>query len=78
MAKRVWKLEALREKYLNFINKWQEFREEKREIRKRKDEWEEEYFSLLENDPGLPKELLPENWPFKKARQVFLSLKKQI
>lgn len=78
LAKRVWKLDNLAEKYFHFINKWQGFIKDEGEVKKRKGGWEEEYFSLLENDPGLPKELLPENWPFKKARQLFLTFRKQI
>lgn len=78
LARRVWKLDQLAEKYFDFLNQWQGSKEKRGEVKKRKEEWEEEYFSLLENDPGLPKELLPDNWLFKKARRLFLNLKKQV
>ncbi|MBI4999844.1 hypothetical protein HZB97_03685, partial [Candidatus Gottesmanbacteria bacterium] len=41
-----------------------------------KEEWEGEYFQLLASDPGLPRELLPDDWLFERARQLFKSLRK--
>lgn len=78
LARRVWNLDELHGKYLDFILKFEEILKDKKEVKKRKREWEEEYFSLLASDPGLPKELLPDDWLFERARQLFKKLRKQI
>lgn len=77
LARKVWKLDDLHGKYLDFISKY-ELLEGKGEILKRYKEWEEEYFSLLAADPGLPRELLPDDWLFERACQLFKKLKDQI
>lgn len=78
LAREVWKLDELHGRYLDFILKFEKILGDKREVRKRKNEWKEEYFQLLAFDPGLPKELLPDDWFFEHARRLFKNLGKQI
>lgn len=78
LARKVWNLDEIHWQYLDFIAKYKELLGKREEAKKRREEWEEEYFSLLASDPGLPHELLPEDWLFKNARQLFEGLKKQI
>lgn len=70
LAKRVWKLEDLHGKYLDFVEKWSE-EKEKRKL-------ENEYLDLLLTDPGLPKELLPDYWDFGfgRAKKIYQDLTK--
>jgi phenylacetic acid degradation operon negative regulatory protein len=75
MVRKVWKLENLHGKYLDLIDKFAEIFSSKRLEKQRKKEWQEEYFSLLAQDPGLPKDLLPEDWLFEKAKGLFKKLK---
>jgi len=72
LANAVWKLDNLSCRYLDFINKWQGFLEKPNsEFLKKFDECREEYFSILIDDPGLPPELLPDDWPFYQANKIF-------
>jgi len=75
LARRVWKLDELHGRYLDFISKWEEISENKKEVKDKSQEWEEDYFSLLASDPGLPKELLPDDWLFERSRQLYKKLK---
>lgn len=54
MANKLWHLDDLNAKYQELLEKY--------EGKKEKKELQEEYLSLLEIDPYLPKELLPEPW----------------
>lgn len=74
VARRVWNLDGLHGSYLDFILKYEKLLSDEEEIKKRKKEWEEEYFSLILKDPGLPRELLPNDWLFERARQLFKEL----
>lgn len=75
---RVWKLPDLHGKYLDLISKFEKIFLNKRLMKQKKQEWEEEYFTVLAADPGLPKELLPKDWLFERARKLFKMLRKQI
>lgn len=75
LVKRVWKLGDLHGKYLDLISKFEKIFLNKRLMRQKKQEWEEEYFTVLAADPGLPKELLPQDWLFEKAKSLFKKLK---
>ena len=81
LAKEIWSLDQVLVNYQNLITR------QKKLLRKLKDKkrltnQEEkqfflilnDYFSLLEKDPGLPKKLLPPDWPQEKCSQVFLAL----
>jgi len=75
LANVVWKLDKLFRRYLDFTNKWQGFLEKPNsELLKKFDECREEYFSILLDDPGLPPELLPDDWPFYQANKIFKTL----
>jgi phenylacetic acid degradation operon negative regulatory protein len=78
LAKRVWKLEDLHRRYLDFILKFEKIVTNKEETKKQRVDWEEEYFSLLMADPGLPKELVLDDWLFERARQLFRKLRNQV
>lgn len=71
---RVWHLEKVQENYLEFWQKWQEKIVNKKELIKLAGQWRGEYFDLLENDPYLPQELLPDNWVGFRARKLFFTL----
>jgi len=75
LASSVWKLDNLASRYLDFINRWQAFLERPNfEFLEKFEKCREEYFSILLDDPGLPPELLPENWPFYQANKIFKAL----
>lgn len=54
MARKLWRLDDLNSKYQELLEEY-ESKKEKRGL-------QEEYLSILETDPYLPKELLPEIW----------------
>lgn len=64
LATVVWKLDDLAADYRDFIHKWR--REEGDEL-----VFWAEYQDLIERDPFLPDELLPEGWPAKEASRIF-------
>lgn len=75
LARFVWKLESLHWRYLNFIRKWEKLLTiPEKEFLKNFSNFTEEYSSLLLNDPGLPKELLPDDWLSFKSHQLFRKL----
>lgn len=75
----VWKLDELHFRYLDFVVKWEKELQKNEKISQEKFlECREEYFSILLDDPGLPRELLPNDWLSSQANSVFgkLHLKK--
>lgn len=76
LAKNIWRLENINQKYKDTISKWQEKeakllgKERQKLIKKIKDG----FLEILINDPLLPKELLPNNWSGEKARRLIKSL----
>lgn len=62
MAAKLWHLENLSLKYQEFVKKYRE--------RKDKRGMQEDYLSILEEDPYLPRELLPEPWWGMEARKL--------
>jgi len=75
LTRRVWNLEDLQGKYLDLIDRFPKIFSNKRLINQRRQEWQEDYFAILASDPGLPKELLPDDWPFERAKSIFKKLK---
>jgi phenylacetic acid degradation operon negative regulatory protein len=72
LAKVVWGLDGLHFRYLDFVVKWEKELDENEKISQEKFlECREEYFSILLDDPGLPRELLPDDWPASLANRVF-------
>lgn len=66
LANRIWQLEKINNEYAEFISEWKKANEsETFWLRLR-------YYSILKEDPQLPKELLPEDWNGKKAHQLIL------
>lgn len=75
LATKVWKLDDLHFQYLDFVQKWSSyFKKKKKFSRKKAEKWRKEYLELLYNDPGLPKELLPEDWLSQEARKIYEKL----
>lgn len=84
LAKKIWQLEELVKKYHEFINQCQkllkEIKREKRLVNRGKNEVVklfDDYFLLLSRDPGLPKKVLPDDWPADFAREKFLEIFQQ-
>lgn len=81
LAKEIWKLERSVKEYLDFIKQCRsllrKINVEKRLIRQDRKmvvDLFNSYFSLLSNDPGLPKKVLPDDWPGDFARNFFLNI----
>ncbi|MCL4382302.1 hypothetical protein M1545_00725 [Patescibacteria group bacterium] len=62
MANRLWRLDDLNLKYQNFVEKYQKEKDKK--------SWEEEYLAILEVDPCLPSDLLPQPWWKNQAKKL--------
>jgi phenylacetic acid degradation operon negative regulatory protein len=77
LAQRVWKLDDLHGKYLDFLGKWQELVIKGNELLAKQEEWRQEYFALLAADPGLPPELLPSYWQAEVAKKLFWELEEE-
>lgn len=81
LAKRLWTLDEVGEEYRHFINQCKNLlnkinkhkRLENRDKTLVVDIFNN-YFSLLSKDPGLPKRVLPNDWPADPARKSFLSI----
>jgi DNA-binding transcriptional regulator PaaX len=85
LAKQVWQLDTLIIKYHQFItnisNLLKKLKQQKRLNQQEKLQFTlilEQYFSLLEADPGLPKKLLPPDWPYDKAQLEFYKLSQTV
>ena len=81
LAKEIWPLDYLLESYQNLITRQKKLlkklKREKRLTNQDKEQFSlilNDYFSLLEKDPGLPKKLLPPDWPQEKCTLTFLAL----
>lgn len=85
ITKEIWQLNSLMNGYYKLINQIRSLLrrkngqnsltlKEKREFSLISDS----YFSLLTKDPGLPRKLLPADWPAKLAQEAFLSLTRLI
>jgi len=85
LAKMIWPLDELLIDYQNLITKinrlLKRFKKKKRLLKKDKIAFPsilDSFFSLLEKDPGLPKKLLPPDWPFDSVKERFFRLAKLI
>lgn len=85
LAKQIWSLNSLLEKYNQFIRRvnklLKNLKTEKRLLKKEKKQFSlilSDFFSLLEADPGLPKKLLPDDWPLDLAKIRFLKLVERV
>lgn len=72
----VWDLESIKNKYISFI-------EESELLLKQKDKYKLklaifEFASIISDDPKLPIEFLPKDWPFYRAKQMYKRLRSAI
>lgn len=70
LANRVWRLDKINKAYANFIYHWRDCQKEDIfpfKVRV-------EYWSILEKDPQLPEELLPDYWYGEDAYRIFQKL----
>jgi DNA-binding transcriptional regulator PaaX len=81
LAKKLWNLDEVSKKYHLFINQCKSLLKkiDKQKGLKNRDKGRvvevfNMYFSLLLEDPGLPKRVLPDDWPADFARKKFLSI----
>lgn len=70
LAQRVWKLNKINNQYQTFLVKYSNKKASKTEMAFH-------FWSILENDPQLPFELLPEDWRGEKAYNLFKKLTTQ-
>jgi DNA-binding transcriptional regulator PaaX len=78
IARKVWDIESLENKYLDFIDKWEKKIVEESFNESDLEKVRFEYFSILEVDPHLPYDLLAEEWPAKNAKGTFLEIERRI
>jgi len=85
LANHIWQLNSLIESYTKFISRANQllmlFKQQKSLLTKEKKAFSALltfYFSLLEKDPGLPKKLLPADWPADLAKERFLKLGERV
>lgn len=78
IAEKVWKVSQLEKAYWDFINGWWK-KDEKGELKPNDGPiLERQYYDLLENDPYLPYNLLPLDWPAKDAQQTYIEIKDKL
>lgn len=85
LARQVWQLDDLHQKYVLFITQVKrvisDFKQQKRLTIKEKkllSQVYKSYYLLLENDPGLPRKLLAGDWLAETAKIQFLRLTEKI
>ena len=81
LARRLWKLDKIGEKYADFVISAERLLKMARRnlilLQQSKGGFKQAfdgYFRLLISDPGLPKKLLPTDWQADKAKELFLRL----
>jgi len=72
LAEKVWKISEIQEEYQKFIAEFKE------KINPSPLQVFFQYHSILQRDPRLPKELLPEDWPGEAAYELYSKLTKTI
>lgn len=87
-ADRVWKLNKLNNKYEEICQEGEKINQtigeieqsysKKREVLKKSQSLHNRFFLTVMEDPFLPKELLPEDWRYEKARLSIVGLRKNI
>lgn len=78
LAETVWGLDDLHSRYLEFLEKGEELmRHNNEKFLEGFELVEETYFSILYDDPGLPKELMPKVWFSREANRLFRDLLKR-
>lgn len=77
IAERVWQLDKLQKRFEDFLDKW----EEKLEKGVKLADLEKlrfDYFALIEKDPYLPLDLLPDDWDAQEAKDLYLTVEETI
>lgn len=81
IALKIWHLDDLAQKQHHFINQCQQLLKKITEEKRLKNQDKmkvvalfDNYFSLLSSDPGLPKSLLPDDFPSDMTRKIFLKI----
>lgn len=69
LASKVWPLRKLNQRYQQLLEKKEEADQHKLYL---------EYLNILNQDPRLPKELLPEDWAGEKAHSLFVKFRKKL
>lgn len=70
LADKVWNLKSLNEEYQQFISDWEETQH-----KKEKASFQMKYLQILNKDPQLPRELLPDDWVGDKAYYLIQNFK---
>ncbi len=79
LAGTAWKLDSLHFRYLNFVQKWEKELQKNEKITQEKFfDCREDFFSILLEDPGLPRELLPNDWLASRANKIFRKYLSQV
>lgn len=75
LVSKTWYIDQLEEQYQKFIEKWSHLTREPDEIALEDfKNWRNHFFQILQDDPGLYPELLPEDWSGEDARSLFQKL----
>lgn len=75
VARYVWKLDKLNERYLRLIDKIYSKNEcDEKEWKERKKEIKKTFFKILIDDPILPKELLPDDWVGERVKEEIIKM----
>ncbi len=79
LANKVWKLNEINKQYKKLLEKCEEFNHKKFYSNKNKlNKVKFEYLSILQQDPGLPVDLLPEDWAGKRTYKIYRKLFKDL
>lgn len=73
LANQVWQLDRLNQKYQELLEKIEEY--QKQPQPKAKNKLQEQFIELMQKDPCLPAQLLPEDWLGDLARKKLIKLK---
>lgn len=74
IANRVWNLNKIKKRYLKLIDWWGLKKKGKTEKNKVDAyQFQQSYFSILSDDPFLPRELLAKDWPTDRVKTSYLS-----
>lgn len=77
IAEQTWKLNKLQKEFEDFLDKW-EIKLEKGVELADLEQIRFDYFALIEKDPYLPFDLLPDDWDAQEAKNLYLTVEKTI
>lgn len=76
LADQVWRLDKINKQYQEFLGKYEEL--ESKSAIKDLNKLKFDYLSVLQADPRLPAELLPDNWTGERAYRIYRNLLRSI